>query len=158
MVPRAIRTGLLLCSVLACLSAFGAGTMDRDGLPVIAVSALPAEARETLRAIKQGGPFPYERDGVVFKNYERVLPRQERGCTSDTLLTKSAACGRRCEAGAPAPKGSTPPCRARYREYTVKTPGVRNRGGRRIVCGGPLPECYYTADHYRTFKHILEQP
>lgn len=44
-----------------------------------------------------------------------------------------------------------------YREYTVKTPGARNRGARRIVCG-PLPECYYTADHYRTFKRIKEQP
>lgn len=40
-----------------------------------------------------------------------------------------------------------------YHEYTVKTPGAHNRGPRRIVCG-PLPECYYTADHYRTFLRI----
>jgi len=34
---------------------------------------------------------------------------------------------------------------------------ARNRGVRRIVCG-PLPECYYTADHYQTFKRIRESP
>lgn len=43
--------------------------------------------------------------------------------------------------------------RGYYREYTVKTPGARNRGARRIVCG-PLPECYYTPDHYKTFQPI----
>ncbi|MDD5384958.1 MAG: ribonuclease [Gallionella sp.] len=92
------------------------------GLPVIAVAELPAEARDTLRAIKQGGPFAYPRDGVAFKNYERILPQQSRGY---------------------------------YHEYTVKTPGARNRGARRIVCGKPV-ECYYTADHYQTFKRIRE--
>ncbi len=45
--------------------------------------------------------------------------------------------------------------RGYYHEYTVKTPGVRNRGARRIVCG-VLPECYYSPDHYRTFNPILE--
>ncbi len=43
--------------------------------------------------------------------------------------------------------------RGYYHEYTVKTPGTHNRGPQRIVCG-PLPECYYTADHYRTFRRI----
>jgi ribonuclease T1 len=42
-----------------------------------------------------------------------------------------------------------------YREYTVRTPGVRDRGARRIVAGGG-GEHYYTDDHYRTFKRILE--
>jgi len=157
MISRSIRTGLLLCLALLSIPASGASPDIKEGLPVVSLSELPADARETMRVIKQGGPFPYDRDGVVFKNYERLLPVQTRGCTSDTLLTKSAACGRKCEAGAPAPKGSTPPCRARYREYTVKTPGAGSRGTRRIVCG-PLPECYYTADHYQTFKRILEQP
>ena len=45
--------------------------------------------------------------------------------------------------------------RGYYHEYTVKTPGARNRGARRIVCG-PLPECYYSGDHYRTFQRIKE--
>ena len=146
--------GILLAALLWMPSG-QAGPVAQSGLPLIAVAELPAEARDTLRAIKRGGPFAYPRDGVVFRNYERILPEQQRGCTSDTLLTKSAACGRRCEAGAPAPKGSAPPCRARYREYTVKTPGTRNRGARRIISGKPN-EYYYTADHYKTFKRILE--
>lgn len=44
-----------------------------------------------------------------------------------------------------------------YREYTVSTPGAKNRGAKRIVCGGPTkaPEiCYYTADHYASFRKI----
>ncbi|MBI5917904.1 MAG: ribonuclease [Nitrosomonadales bacterium] len=44
-----------------------------------AASSLPPEARATLQLIKQGGPFPYDRDGVVFGNYEHVLPAQPRG-------------------------------------------------------------------------------
>jgi len=91
-------------------------------LPIVSVAELPPEARDTLRAIKQGGPFAFSRDGVVFGNYERILPKQSRGY---------------------------------YHEYTVKTPGKQNRGARRIICG-PLPECYYTADHYQTFKRIRE--
>jgi len=89
---------------------------------IIAAAELPAEARDTLRAIKQGGPYAYARDGVVFKNYQRILPKQSRGY---------------------------------YHEYTVRTPGAHNRGARRIICGQPA-ECYYTADHYQTFKRIRE--
>ncbi len=45
--------------------------------------------------------------------------------------------------------------RGYYREYTVDTPGSRNRGARRIVTGGKPPvEFYYTADHYKTFSRI----
>jgi ribonuclease T1 len=48
------------------------------------------------------------------------------------------------------------PARARgyYREYTVPTPGARDRGARRIVAGGG--EYYYTDDHYRSFRRIRE--
>ena len=42
-----------------------------------------------------------------------------------------------------------------YREYTVDTPGARDRGARRIVAGGhPPAEFFYTADHYRSFRRI----
>lgn len=88
----------------------------------ILVAQLPPEGRETLQLIKRGGPFPYPRDGVVFSNFERILPKQARGY---------------------------------YHEYTVKTPGIDHRGARRIVCG-VVPECYYTADHYKSFKRIVE--
>ena len=45
--------------------------------------------------------------------------------------------------------------RGHYREYTVATPGISHRGARRIVCGGQrLTDCYYTADHYRSFRRV----
>jgi ribonuclease T1 len=49
--------------------------------------------------------------------------------------------------------------RGYYTEYTVRTPGARNRGARRIVAGGdPMRsgEYYYTRDHYRSFLRIRE--
>ena len=98
-----------------------------EGLGSVALSVLPPEAQQTQRLIFAGGPFPYAKDGVVFGNFERVLPRRERGF---------------------------------YREYTVTTPGSRDRGARRIVCGGKPPTrpdaCFYTADHYASFKHIAQ--
>jgi len=49
--------------------------------------------------------------------------------------------------------------RGYYREYTVKTSGVRNRGAKRIVCGGlqvQSPDvCYYTENHYSSFRKIV---
>lgn len=50
--------------------------------------------------------------------------------------------------------------RGYYREYTVKTPGSRDRGARRIVCGGHQPTapdaCFYTDDHYASFRRIVK--
>ncbi|CAH1905271.1 Ribonuclease T1 [Candidatus Nitrotoga sp. HW29] len=111
---------LALVSVQIYADVFGPNN-DR-GMQVIAVSALPLEGQETLYLIKRDGPFPYPRDGVIFSNFEKRLPKRQRGY---------------------------------YREFTVKTPGARNRGARRIVCGQPA-ECYYSADHYQTFRRIVE--
>ena len=96
------------------------------GQTTIAVAQLPPQGRETYSLIHQGGPFPYDKDGSVFGNRERLLPAHKRGY---------------------------------YREYTVRTPGARNRGARRIVCGGKprSPDaCYYTSDHYASFREIVE--
>ncbi len=93
----------------------------------IAPRDLPAEGREVMQLISAGGPFPQRRDGITFGNFEKQLPMRARGY---------------------------------YREYTVPTPGVRHRGARRIVCGGREARnpdaCYYTADHYRSFRKITE--
>jgi ribonuclease T1 len=48
-------------------------------LPVVHVDELPPEAHDTLRLIEQGGPFPYDRDGITFQNRERLLPQQPQG-------------------------------------------------------------------------------
>ena len=103
--------------------------VEVTNLATVLVAELPREAHETYQAIRKGGPFPYEKDGTVFGNREQLLPRQDRGF---------------------------------YREYTVRTPGERNRGARRIVCGGPVPAepkaCYYTQDHYASFRMMVERP
>lgn len=53
-------------------------------------------------------------------------------------------------------EGLLPPgSRGYYREYTVRTPGARDRGARRIVAGKG-GEFFYTADHYRSFMRIRE--
>jgi ribonuclease T1 len=50
--------------------------------------------------------------------------------------------------------------RGYYHEYTVPTPGARNRGARRIICGGDKPTepdaCFYTEDHYSSFHRIVK--
>ncbi len=117
-----------LCAALGLMLAVGAAPAFAPG--EVALAQLPREARETLALIKSGGPFAYERDGVVFGNREGLLPSRPRGY---------------------------------YREYTVKTPGVRTRGARRIVAGeGSVRdvrrsgEYWYTEDHYRSFRRIRE--
>ncbi|RFU84220.1 guanine-specific ribonuclease N1 and T1 [Streptomyces triticagri] len=92
-----------------------------EGFVTLTVGELPGEARETLRLIDSEGPFPYEKDGSRFGNFEGLLPEQRRGY---------------------------------YREFTVPTPGERDRGARRIVTGDG-GEIYYTDDHYETFKAVL---
>jgi ribonuclease T1 len=53
-------------------------------------------------------------------------------------------------------EGQLPPQkRGYYKEYTVKTPGVRTRGARRIITGAG-GELYYTEDHYNHFRRIRE--
>lgn len=122
-----------MAALLALSAAFPARGFESpfvQSYSEIAQSELPQEARATLALIRQGGPFPYARDGVVFHNRERLLPARPRGY---------------------------------YREYTVPTPGRRDRGGRRIVAGRELDddvrhssEYYYTPDHYRSFRRIRE--
>jgi len=50
-----------------------------SNLPAVSYGDLPPEAQETVGLIDVGGPFPYSRDGVVFQNRERILPRQADG-------------------------------------------------------------------------------
>ena len=88
--PRVIRTGWRAVTrtaaalVLLLLSAAGvsppAAARSADSLTAaVELAELPAEARRTLQLIRDGGPFPYARDGVVFGNFERRLPLRERG-------------------------------------------------------------------------------
>ena len=121
----AVLSALLLTGLAGGAQAKEASPTATPALAEISLSELPAPAQETHRLVHAGGPFPYAKDGVVFGNRERLLPRKNRGF---------------------------------YREYTVKTPGARNRGARRLICGGTPPTapevCYYTDDHYASFKRV----
>jgi ribonuclease T1 len=83
-----------------------------EALVEVALADLPKEAQEVYALVGKGGPFPFDRDGVVFGNREKLLPGKPRGY---------------------------------YHEYTIRTPGVKSRGGRRLVCGGKktAPEACY---------------
>jgi ribonuclease T1 len=131
---RRSKAGALLALLVAAAASFGAlAPTDVHARPAvgvgadIALSSLSPEARRTDQLIHSGGPFPFSRDGVVFGNYEKRLPRAPRGW---------------------------------YHEYTVPTPGARNRGARRIICGGDKPTepdaCFYTEDHYNSFHRIVK--
>ncbi|HUQ78392.1 MAG TPA: ribonuclease domain-containing protein [Patescibacteria group bacterium] len=50
-----------------------------SGLPTIARSTLPVEARSALELIAADGPFPYDQDGSPFQNRERLLPIRPAG-------------------------------------------------------------------------------
>ncbi len=50
----------------------------------VALSQLPAQGIETYQLIRQGGPFLFGKDGVVFGNRERLLPVEKRGYTANT--------------------------------------------------------------------------
>lgn len=78
---------LLVLSVLAVLLLPQQHTAARGDPPPgakgqiteVAAAKLPPEARHTLALIGKGGPFPYDRDGIVFNNREKLLPLRERG-------------------------------------------------------------------------------
>lgn len=69
----------LLAFWLAVGSAFAFSRGEAPAADTVSALELPSEARQTLALIKAGGPFPYERDGIVFGNYEKRLPYQPRG-------------------------------------------------------------------------------
>ena len=129
---RSVKLSLLLSITVVTFFAGIAGSaqarsfLAQDTLATVSVTELPKQGQQVYALIGQGGPFAYDKDGVVFGNREEQLPKHKRGY---------------------------------YREYTVKSSGVRNRGAKRIVCGGlqvQSPDvCYYTEDHYSSFRKIV---
>ena len=72
--------GLVPTSPAAVPSRTTAAAVENpSGLPSINASQLPAEARQTLALIAKGGPYPYDRDGVNFGNFEGLLPKKSGG-------------------------------------------------------------------------------
>ena len=108
---------------IALIAGAHARQADQDG---VAVAALPAEAQITLTRIKQGGPFPYAKDGVVFGNYEKQLPQQRRGYYHEYTVPTPGA---RTRGARRIIVGGTPSYRAEY---------------------------FYTGDHYASFQRIKQ--
>ncbi|QDL56276.1 ribonuclease [Rhodoferax aquaticus] len=116
----------LLCIAAAC---FGlAHAKDNNAFwkdEAIALSAMPLQGQQTYQLILSGGPFPYEKDGTVFGNRERLLPSQKRGFYLEyTVKTPGASNrgARRIVCGGPRTKPEA---------------------------------CFYTADHYASFRKIV---
>jgi ribonuclease T1 len=96
-------------------------------MATVQLSSLPAEAQKTAQLIRQGGPFPYAKDGTVFGNRERLLPAKRRGYYREYTV-------------------KTPRSRDRGARRNVC-------GGARPA----EPEaCFYTADHYASFVRIAQ--
>jgi ribonuclease T1 len=76
-----LSAGLLGVAVIAApgIQAKGPVPAVAQTSPSIALADLPKQGRETYALILAGGPFPYEKDGTVFGNRERILPAQKRG-------------------------------------------------------------------------------
>ncbi|MFG6447560.1 ribonuclease domain-containing protein [Roseateles sp. BYS180W] len=93
----------------------------------VAWSQLPAQARATHQLILSGGPFPYEKDGTVFGNRERLLPIKTRGYYREYTVPTP---GLRHRGARRLVCGGTPPTE---------------------------PEvCFYTGDHYASFKQVVQ--
>ena len=94
--------------------------------PTVALAELPAPAQHTYKRVFSGGPFPYQKDGSVFGNRERLLPSQARGYYREYTVQTPGAPNR----------------------------GARRIvcGGARVTAPDA---CYYTADHYASFSRIV---
>jgi ribonuclease T1 len=124
-ISKLVATGFLL--VLTCLAGgvWADEPIASGGAATVALSQLPPQGIETYQLIRQGGPFQFEKDGVVFGNRERLLPAAKRGYYREyTVKTPRTASrgARRIVCGGPA----TAP-----------------------------DACYYSADHYANFRKIV---
>ncbi len=126
--PRQCSKKLALAITLTGSFLIGGAAWARAPAPdTVALSALPAEARDVDSRIRSGGPFIYAKDGSVFGNRERQLPGKSRGFYREYTVPTPGASNR----------------------------GARRIvcGGFEPI----RPEaCYYTADHYTSFSRIVE--
>jgi len=92
----------------------------------VALALLPREAVNTLNLIAAGGPYPYEKDGIVFGNRERLLPPHRRGYYHEYTV--------------PTPRAHNRGARR------IVCGGPLRR----------TDDCYYSDDHYTSFNRIVE--
>lgn len=119
-------TGLILAaSSVAGLVDARAPLVTPDHTATISIAELPAQGAQTYAQIARGGPFPYDRDGTIFGNRERLLPIKNRGHYREYTV-------------------ATPGARHRGTRRIVC--GGQPRAPE---------ACYYSADHYANFRKIV---
>jgi ribonuclease T1 len=122
-----LGTALLLASAGSAGGAQDARNQLRAAAEsTIKASALPDPGRHTYQLIRQGGPFPFDKDATVFANRERLLPPRQRGYYHEYTVKTPGTPGRgarRIICGGPQP---TRP-----------------------------DACWYTNDHYLSFRKIV---
>jgi ribonuclease T1 len=120
-------TGLLLAALASGVQGrewLGSRT-DQKAQDSVSLTDLPVQGQRTYGAILKGGPFRYEKDGSVFGNRERLLPREPRGHYREyTVITPSSR-----DRGA----------------QRIVCGGVQTAP----------EACWYTADHYASFRRIV---
>lgn len=131
---RAVIAGVLAAGLLATLGTVlvQARTPSTPAFPGSAVASiplygLPVQGQEVMGLIRAGGPFPYEKDGTIFGNRERLLPRANRGYYREYTVP-------------------TPGLRHRGARRIVC-------GGEQVRSPDA---CYYTEDHYSSFRLIVQ--
>lgn len=126
---REVGVSAALAATLWTVTAGTVAVQAREsaGARSVSLEALPAEARTTHQTIRSGGPFRYAKDGTVFGNRERLLPRHARGYYREYTVPTPGASHR----------------------------GARRIvcGGQVPVAPDA---CYYTDDHYASFRLIAQ--
>ena len=110
----------------------------------------PSQARDTSAPALKEGNFPLVLAADLPKEARETLSLIRKGGPFP-YSKDGVTFGNREKALPKQPRGF-------YHEYTVKTPGAKNRGTRRIVCGGNQTsgDCFYTDNHYESFRKIKE--
>jgi ribonuclease T1 len=118
----------LLLGVSACAREEPSIAAAAPAIVDVAFDALPAQAQSTLALIRQGGPFPYRKDGSMFANREKLLPVRPRGYYAEYTVPSLGSRDR----------------------------GARRIVAGKGTTGDPATsgEYYYTDDHYRSFRRI----
>ncbi|MFD7262764.1 ribonuclease domain-containing protein [Streptomyces sp. NPDC059874] len=116
-------------------------------------SPAPTAASNGASAAPSAAPVPSWAEGMTTVRAD-ALPRQARDVLA--LIDKGGPYPYRQDGTVFGNFEKVLPQRKRghYHEFTVKTPGERDRGARRIVTG-EAGEIFYTDDHYNTFKAVL---
>jgi ribonuclease T1 len=121
---------LVLTGLFVAMASWSGASLAKEGradesAASVSLASLPPQARTTYNLVLQGGPFPYDKDGDVFANRERLLPAQPKGYYREYTV-------------------KTP---------GIPHRGARRLVCGGLPANTPQA-CFYTADHYASFRKI----